>query len=105
MPESGIDVTIHEYYEKLITDEVRNELIFNDLLKALDQSRSSILLTDRTKGTLQQYAGRLHRQYETKQVVQVYDYVDIQVPMFMRMYNKRLKGYKDMGYSIRSEEN
>lgn len=156
-----------------ITDELRNELIFDDLLKALDQGRSPILLTDRTshleyfqnrlnefaknvivlrggmgkklskaiseqlksipgdqervllatgkfagegfddarldtlflvmpiswQGTLQQYAGRLHRQYEAKREVQVYDYVDVQVPMFMRMYRKRLKGYQSMGYS------
>ncbi|UOF90089.1 hypothetical protein LSG31_19840 [Fodinisporobacter ferrooxydans] len=51
------------------------------------------------KGTLQQYAGRLHRLYEGKHEVQVYDYVDIQVPTFMRMYKKRLKGYHAMGYS------
>jgi superfamily II DNA or RNA helicase len=167
------DVPIHEYYEKLITDDARNDLIFNDLLLALDQGRSPILLTDRTthleyfqnrlkgfakniivlrgglgkkewklineqlksipsheerillatgrfagegfddarldtlflvmpiswQGTLQQYAGRLHRQFDSKREVQVYDYVDVQVPMFMRMYSKRLKGYKDMGYS------
>ncbi|MFC4770147.1 TOTE conflict system archaeo-eukaryotic primase domain-containing protein [Effusibacillus consociatus] len=51
------------------------------------------------KGTLQQYAGRLHRLYEGKHEVQIYDYVDTQVPMFMRMYKKRLKGYHSMGYS------
>jgi superfamily II DNA or RNA helicase len=45
------------------------------------------------QGTLQQYAGRLHRQFDSKREVQVYDYVDIQVPMFKRMYSKRLKGY------------
>ncbi|HEY0827678.1 MAG TPA: DEAD/DEAH box helicase family protein, partial [Bacilli bacterium] len=173
LQETGTEIPIHEYYEKLITDELRNELIFDDLLKALDQGRSPILLTDRTshleyfqnrlngfaknvivlrggmgkkqlkaiheqlksisvdqervllatgkyagegfddarldtlflvmpiswQGTLQQYAGRLHRQYEAKREVQVYDYVDVQVPMFMRMYRKRLKGYQSMGYS------
>lgn len=51
------------------------------------------------QGTLQQYAGRLHRLYEGKREVQVYDYVDVHVPMFMRMYSKRLKGYHTMGYS------
>jgi superfamily II DNA or RNA helicase len=50
-------------------------------------------------GTLQQYAGRFHRQFESKKEVLVYDYVDVEVPVFMRMYRKRLKGYKDMGYS------
>jgi superfamily II DNA or RNA helicase len=38
------------------------------------------------KGTLQQYAGRLHRLYKTKKEVKIYDYVDIQVKMLERMY-------------------
>lgn len=52
------------------------------------------------RGTLQQYAGRLHRLHENKRVVRVYDYVDIHVPVLMRMYRKRIKGYKAIGYSI-----
>jgi superfamily II DNA or RNA helicase len=54
------------------------------------------------RGTLQQYVGRLHRLHDNKLVVQVYDYVDIQVPMLMRMYEKRLKGYQAIGYTIQS---
>lgn len=50
------------------------------------------------KGTLQQYVGRLHRNYEHKQEVQVYDYVDGKVPVLKQMYDKRLAGYKLMGY-------
>jgi superfamily II DNA or RNA helicase len=52
------------------------------------------------KGTLQQYAGRLHRLYDSKRVVEVYDYVDGNVRMLARMYERRLKGYSDMGYKI-----
>jgi superfamily II DNA or RNA helicase len=52
------------------------------------------------RGTLQQYAGRLHRLHENKKVVQVYDYVDIGVPILTRMWRKRIRGYKAMGYSI-----
>lgn len=52
------------------------------------------------KGTLQQYAGRLHRLHDNKRVVQVYDYVDNYVPMLARMYERRLKGYDAIGYSI-----
>jgi len=52
------------------------------------------------KGTLQQYAGRLHRSYEGKRVVQVYDYVDANVPVLGRMYGRRLRGYKAMGYVV-----
>lgn len=56
------------------------------------------------RGTLQQYAGRLHRLHENKRVVRIYDYVDIHVPVLMRMYRKRIKGYKAIGYSIQQEE-
>ena len=55
------------------------------------------------KGTLQQYAGRLHREYDGKAEVQIYDYIDINVPMLEKMYQKRLKGYKSIGYKIRSD--
>lgn len=43
--------------------------------------------------------GRLHRLHENKQEIQVYDYVDNEVPILKNMYEKRLKGYKAMGYS------
>ncbi len=55
------------------------------------------------KGTLQQYVGRLHRLYENKYEVQVYDYVDIHVGVLERMYQKRLKGYSAIGYWIKSD--
>lgn len=165
--------SIQSIYQFLVDDEKRNELIFDDLLKCLDQGRSPILLAERTahveyfekklekfaknvivlrggmgkkqreelrqrianiadteervfiatgkligegfddarldtlflvhpiswKGSLQQYAGRLHRSHANKQDVQIYDYVDIQVPLLMSMYRKRVKGYRAMGYS------
>jgi superfamily II DNA or RNA helicase len=52
------------------------------------------------KGTLQQYVGRLHRMHAGKKVVRVYDYVDNQVPMLARMFAKRVRGYKSLGYVI-----
>jgi len=52
------------------------------------------------RGTLQQYVGRLHRLHENKQVVRVYDYVDNSVPVLNRMYEKRLKAYKAVGYTV-----
>lgn len=54
------------------------------------------------KGTLQQYVGRLHRLHDSKHLVQVYDYVDPNVPMLARMYERRLKGYGAIGYSVAS---
>ncbi len=55
------------------------------------------------KGTLQQYAGRLHRLFENKKEVQIYDYVDIHVKMLEKMYQKRLTGYASMGYKAKGE--
>lgn len=172
IPAGAVASGIQEVYQLLVQDEERNNMIFDDLLKALDQGRSPILLAERTahveyfekrlnkfaknvivlrggmgkkqreavreqiaaipdheervfiatgkligegfddarldtlflvhpiswKGTLQQYAGRLHRTHESKQVVQIYDYVDLQVPLLMAMYRKRVKGYQAMGY-------
>ncbi len=51
-------------------------------------------------GNVEQYAGRLHRDYEGKQDVMIYDYVDMRVRVFDRMYTKRLRTYKKIGYSI-----
>ncbi|MGD9825033.1 MAG: DEAD/DEAH box helicase family protein [Desulfobacter sp.] len=53
------------------------------------------------KGTLQQYAGRLHRFSEHKKEVRIYDYVDIHVKMLEKMYAKRLKGYAAIGYKAK----
>jgi len=52
------------------------------------------------RGTLAQYAGRLHRIHEGKRDVCIYEYVDSQVPILARMYQKRLKGYRMMGYEV-----
>jgi superfamily II DNA or RNA helicase len=177
LPPELTDPKIQEIYSALVFDKHRNELILNDLLKALEMGRSPLLLTERTehlewfaehlkgfaqniiilrggmgakqrkalaeqikavpdskerviiatgryigegfddarldtlflampiswRGTLQQYVGRLHRLHDNKQVVQVYDYVDIHVPTLMRMYKKRLKGYEAIGYTIQKE--
>jgi superfamily II DNA or RNA helicase len=166
--------SIQDIYGALTTDEDRNNLIVNDVVRAMVQGRSPLVLTGRTehitqletalagrvrniivlkggmgrkqrrevnerlakisdteqrlilatgsyigegfddarldtlflampiswKGTLQQYVGRLHRLHDAKRVVEVYDYVDPNVLMLARMYNRRLKGYGDMGYKI-----
>lgn len=52
------------------------------------------------KGTLQQYAGRLHREHAAKTDVRVIDFVDTGHPALLRMWDKRLRGYKAMGYRI-----
>ena len=53
------------------------------------------------KGKVAQYAGRLHRNYEGKTEVQVYDYVDIHIPVLERMYQKRVKSYSAIGYKTK----
>ncbi|MBI4287619.1 MAG: DEAD/DEAH box helicase family protein [Chloroflexi bacterium] len=164
--------SIHEIYSALIDDEPRNQLILGDMLQALDEGRSPILLTERRrhleffvaklaksvphvivlqgglgirqrravaeqlatippgekrvllatgryigegfddarldtlflampvswKGTLVQYAGRLHRLYAGKTEVRIYDYADRDNRILMRMFQKRLRGYRAMGY-------
>jgi superfamily II DNA or RNA helicase/very-short-patch-repair endonuclease len=52
------------------------------------------------RGTVAQYAGRLHRLHESKKVVQIYDYADLDTPMLARMFDKRCMGYEAVGYSI-----
>lgn len=57
------------------------------------------------KGTLQQYAGRLHREHATKSDVRIYDYVDVGNPMLDRMWSKRQRGYRAMGYELTTASN
>ena len=174
MPGDYNDPKIHEVYAALIEDRTRNDAIIEDLVAAVNQGRSPLLLTCRTKhlellsnllagkvpnvfvlkggtgtkqrrlisealnavsreeprtilatgsyigegfddarldtlflalpiswrGTLQQYVGRLHRLSSGKRVVQVYDYVDANIPMLARMYHRRLRGYRSLGYTV-----
>ena len=47
-----------------------------------------------------QYAGRLHRHLPEKTEVQIFDYADNEVPLLARMFEKRMRGYRAMGYEI-----
>jgi superfamily II DNA or RNA helicase len=174
LPCDSGDVAIQDIYSRLAADEERNALLFNDIVQALEDGRSPLVITQRTehleklaeklKGfarniivfrgglgkkqrvalqekldavpgheeriilatgqfigegfddsrldtlfltlpisghvNLHQYAGRLHRQHEGKAVVRIYDYVDSSVPKLLKMYERRLKGYKSIGYQI-----
>ena len=167
---------IHELYAALMRDETRNALIVADVLAAVEDGRSPVVLTERTehlellagrlrpsipnvvilrggmgakqrtaiaeqlvnipdrtprvlvatgrylgegfddarldtlflalpiswRGTLVQYAGRLHRLHDRKKEVIVYDYSDLAVPMLARMYERRLRGYRAIGYQVES---
>jgi len=52
------------------------------------------------RGMLIQYTGRLNRASHGKKEIRVYDYVDEKVPALLRMYGKRLKGYKALGFVV-----
>ena len=52
------------------------------------------------RGTIAQYVGRLHRLYEGKTEVRVYDYADLNVPMLARMFDRRCAGYEAVGYTV-----
>jgi superfamily II DNA or RNA helicase len=166
------DVPIQALYRKLAADPARNDLILTDVIHAIDQGRSPILLTERRdhlaffaerlrgfvkhlivleggktekkrrasgaalaaipddeerlvlatgryigegfddarldtlflalpiswKGTLVQYTGRLHRPHPMKTEVRIYDYVDPAVPMLRKMFERRLRAYRAIGY-------
>ena len=55
------------------------------------------------KGLVEQYAGRLNRDYEGKENVVIFDYIDSNIRVFDNMYAKRLKAYKRIGYSLQGE--
>jgi superfamily II DNA or RNA helicase len=55
------------------------------------------------KGTLQQYAGRLHREHAGKTDVRIIDFVDTGHPALLRMWDKRQMGYRAMGYRIEAQ--
>ncbi|MBA4411600.1 MAG: DEAD/DEAH box helicase family protein [Bacteroidota bacterium] len=171
------DLSITELYAEIASNEMRNQLILDDIVQCYENGRNCIVLTERTahvelltkelgkripdvisvmgtmgaketretmsrittatkdkpltlvatgryigegfdeprlntlflampiswKGTLQQYAGRLHRLFEGKNEVLIYDYADIHVRMFEKMYNKRLSGYAAIGYKAKGE--
>jgi superfamily II DNA or RNA helicase len=52
------------------------------------------------RGTVAQYTGRLHRLYDGKREVRIYDYADLNVPMLARMFDRRCRGYEAIGYTI-----
>src|SRR5438874_7938036 len=51
-------------------------------------------------GTITQYVGRLHRLFDNKREVRVYDYADLNVPMLARMFDRRCRRYESIGYKF-----
>jgi superfamily II DNA or RNA helicase len=166
--------SIQELYGLLAHDAARNDMIFDDILSALESGRSPVVITERKdhlqaiaerltkfaknvivlkggmgakqrhqataalasvedgeervivatgrylgegfddarldtlfltmpiswRGTLAQYAGRLHRLHAAKREVIIYDYVDANEPMLAKMAGRREAGYRALGYDV-----
>ena len=56
------------------------------------------------RGTIAQYAGRLHRLHERKLEVRIYDYVDAGIPMAAKMHERRCAGYRTLGYVVTDQQ-
>ena len=171
LEDSG-DRGIQDIYRALASDGARNNLILDDVISAIHEGRSPILLTERRdhldffeerlrafvrhlivlrggmtakerlavdktlaevpdheerlvlatgryigegfddarldtlflampiswKGTLAQYTGRLHRLHPRKTEVRIFDYLDRDVPILLRMFEKRRRAYRSIGY-------
>lgn len=57
------------------------------------------------EGTLQQYAGRLHRDHMSKTDILIHDYAELEHPQLARMWEKRQRGYRAMGYQVEQTQN
>jgi superfamily II DNA or RNA helicase len=97
-----------QYLSDLPCDEPRLVLATGRYIgEGFDDPRLDTLLLTMPiawKGTVVQYAGRLHRAHPAKRDAIVYDYVDDAVPVLRRMYAKRLRAYKKMGYTSNNPE-
>ena len=170
------DTPIQQIMAALASNPERNDLIFDDVVSAIDQGRHPLLLTERVlqleyfetqlrkfcknvlvfkggqnksrraelleelarlpadeerlilatgrcigegfddpyldtlflampiswKGLLHQYVGRLQRHHAGKSEVVVYDYVDQNVRVLNRMFEKRCRGYRSLGFEVQS---
>jgi superfamily II DNA or RNA helicase len=97
----------NEVYNKLLSlPDNEERLILSTgryIGEGFDDKRLDVLflaLPISWRGTLAQYVGRLHRLNDNKKRVLVYDYIDDKTPKLKRMYDKRIKGYKVLGYNI-----
>lgn len=71
----------------------------------LDRLDTLFLAMPVASSVIEQFTGRIHRLYDKKDTILVYDHVDVHIPMFDRMYGKRLKAYKKSGYELISDTN
>jgi len=118
-----------EQIHKLLVDNKIDSVILKGAMRAADRKKAEAGLTDAQvvvatgkyvgegfdlprldtlflampiawKGSLAQYAGRIQRESEGKDKVMIFDYVDASLPMLERMFRKREKSYRTMGYTV-----
>ncbi|TVT30356.1 MAG: hypothetical protein FHK81_16950 [Marinobacter vinifirmus] len=83
-----------------MTHRDRSEYKTDSSVMAVCKSVTIPGMTGHVRRNTHQYAGRLHREADGKQEVTIYDYLDTGLPMLERMFRKREKGYKAMGYQF-----
>ncbi len=103
---------IQDVFRHIANDPARTAAIAAEVRDAVAQGRKVLVLTERTeqfdaiktpvswRGTLQHYAGRLHREHASKTDVRIIDFVDTGHPALLRMWDKRQRGYRAMGYRV-----
>jgi very-short-patch-repair endonuclease len=95
---------LHAAMERLSQKEVRVLVATGKFIgEGFDDARLDTLflcLPVSWRGTIAQYAGRLHRLHDGKREVRVYDYADLNVVMLAKMFDRRCQGYEAIGYSL-----
>ena len=96
---------LNEALESISNDAQRSVILATGgfVGEGFDESRLDTLFITMPvswKGTIAQYAGRLHRKHKGKTEVIIYDYADLEVPMLARMFDKRQRGYEAVGYTV-----
>ncbi len=95
---------MRERLAEIPADESRVLLATGSFLgEGFDDARLDMLfltLPISWKGRLTQFVGRLHRAYVDKKEVRVYDYVDLNIAVCAKMYDRRAAGYEAIGYKV-----
>lgn len=87
-------VRLLEYENRILKEKLKKENIPYDEVNPFEETIDNV----------EEYVGRLNRDYEGKEAVYVYDYIDAHMRFFNKMYGKRLKTYKKTGFSIWTED-
>jgi len=94
------DAAIQDIFRQLSSDVTRTATIADEIEKVFAQGGKVLAMPISWEGTLQQYAGRLHREQAGKQCVRIIDFIDAGHPSLLRMWERRQRGYQAMGYRM-----